>query len=162
VDEAPTVAACTDRYRTGAAHAASRGIYGAPRIHVDLAVKGIRVGRKRVARLMSAAGLAGVSRRKFVTTTVKGRDRQAPDLVDRNFTAQRPNRWIADDSALTCKPTIRQKLQSTHCRQRHQPSAGSAVPLGRWETITFVAALRYNKMIAPMVVEGARAKPESG
>jgi putative transposase len=80
-----------------AAHAASRGIYGAPRIHVDLAVKGIRVGRKRIARLMSAAGLAGVSRRKFVTTTVKGRGRQAPDLVDRNFTAQRPNLlWVAD------------------------------------------------------------------
>jgi putative transposase len=79
------------------AHAASRGIYGAPRIHVDLAVKGIRVGPKRVARLMSAAGLAGVSRRKFVTTTVKGRGRQAPDLVDRNFTAQRPNLlWVAD------------------------------------------------------------------
>ena len=74
-----------------AAHAASRGIYGAPRIHVDLAAKGIRVGRKRVARLMSAAGLAGVSRRKFVHTTVKGRGRQAPDLVDRNFTAKRPN-----------------------------------------------------------------------
>ena len=50
------------------AHAASRGIYGAPRIHFDLAAKGIRVGRKRVARLMLAAGLAGVSRRKFVTT----------------------------------------------------------------------------------------------
>ena len=30
-----------------------------------------------------------------------------------------------------------------------------AVPLGRWETITFVAALRHNKMVAPMVVEGA-------
>src|SRR6201997_5340687 len=29
------------------------------------------------------------------------------------------------------------------------------VPLGRWETITFVAALRHNKMIAPMVIEGA-------
>ena len=80
-----------------AAHAASRGIYGAPRIHVDLAAKGIRVGRKRVARLMSAAGLAGVSRRKFVHTTVKGSGRQAPDLVDRNFTAQRPNLlWVAD------------------------------------------------------------------
>jgi putative transposase len=80
-----------------AAHAASRGIYGAPRIHVDLAAKGFRVGRKRVARLMSAAGLAGVSRRKFVTTTVKGSDRQAPDLVDRNFTAERPNLlWVAD------------------------------------------------------------------
>ena len=80
-----------------AAHAASRGIYGAPRIHVDLAAKGIHIGRKRVARLMSAAGLAGVSRRKFVTTTVKGSGRQAPDLVDRNFTAERPNLlWVAD------------------------------------------------------------------
>src|SRR5271167_576896 len=80
-----------------AAHAASHGIYGAPRIHVDLAAKGIRVGRKRIARLMSAAGLAGVSRRKFVHTTVKGSDRQAPDLVERNFTAERPNLlWVAD------------------------------------------------------------------
>jgi len=80
-----------------AAHEASRGTYGAPRIHVDLAAKGIRVGRKRVARLMSTAGLAGVSRRKFVHTTVKGSDRQAPDLVERNFTAERPNLlWVAD------------------------------------------------------------------
>src|SRR6516162_6205001 len=80
-----------------AAHAASHGTYGAPRIHVDLAAKGIRVGRKRVTRLMSAAGLVGASRRKFVRTTVKGSDRQAPDLVDRNFTAERPNLlWVAD------------------------------------------------------------------
>src|SRR5215471_12845167 len=59
--------------------------------------KGIRVGRKRIARLMSAAGLAGVSRRKFVTTTVKGEGRQAPDLVNRDFAAERPNLlWVAD------------------------------------------------------------------
>jgi putative transposase len=45
---------------------------------------------------MSAAGLAGVSRRKFVRTTVKGSGRQAPDLVGRNFTAERPNLlWVA-------------------------------------------------------------------
>ena len=80
-----------------AAHEASHGTYGAPRIHVDLAAKGIRVGRKRVTRLMSAAGLVGASRRKFVRTTVKGSDRQAPDLVDRNFMAERPNLlWVAD------------------------------------------------------------------
>jgi putative transposase len=80
-----------------AAHAASRGTYGAPRVHAELAAKGIRVGRKRVARLMSQAGLAGASRRKFVTTTVKGGGRQAPDLVDRNFTADGPNLlWVAD------------------------------------------------------------------
>jgi putative transposase len=80
-----------------AAHATSRGIYGVPRIHAELAAKGVHVGRKRVARLMSQAGLAGVSRRKFVVTTVKGDGRRAPDLVERNFAAQAPNRlWVAD------------------------------------------------------------------
>ena len=80
-----------------AAHATSKGTYGVPRIQVDLAEQGIRVGRKRVARLMRNAGLAGVSRRKFVTTTVRDGCRQAPDLVDRNFTAERPNQlWVAD------------------------------------------------------------------
>jgi putative transposase len=80
-----------------AAHAASYGTYGAPRIHVELAAKGLRVGRKRVARLMAAAGLVGVSRRKFVTTTVRSDGRRAPDLVDRNFTAEKPDvLWVAD------------------------------------------------------------------
>jgi putative transposase len=80
-----------------ATHTASRGTYGAPRIHAELAAKGIRVGRKRVARLMRQAGVAGVSRRKFVTTTVRGDRRQAPDLVERNFTADGPDRlWVAD------------------------------------------------------------------
>ena len=88
-------AALTTQIR--AAHAASRGTYGAPRIHAELAAKGIRVGRKRVARLMLQADLAGVSRRKFVTTTVKSDGRQAPDLVERNFTAEAPDRlWVAD------------------------------------------------------------------
>ena len=78
-------------------HTASRGTYGAPRIHVELASQDVHVGRKRVARLMSAAGLAGVSRRKFVRTTSKDGGRQAPDLVDRNFAADRPDLlWVAD------------------------------------------------------------------
>ena len=46
-----------------AAHAASKGTYGAPRLEIDLAEAGIRVSRKRVARLMLNAGLVGVSRR---------------------------------------------------------------------------------------------------
>ena len=80
-----------------AAHTASRGTYGARRVHAELAAKGIRVGCKRVARLMTQAGLAGVCRRRFVTTTVKDGGRQAPDLVERNFTAEVPDRlWVAD------------------------------------------------------------------
>ncbi len=79
------------------AHAGSHGTYGVPRIQAELAEQGMRVGRKRVARLMRAAALTGISRRRFVTTTVKGGGRQAPDLVDRNFAAERPNLlWVAD------------------------------------------------------------------
>ena len=44
----------------------SRGTYGAPRVHVELAGEGIQVGRKRVARLMRAAGWRGVSRRNWI------------------------------------------------------------------------------------------------
>src|SRR5215468_4974544 len=94
----PSRRAVTDAALIGeirAAHAASRGTYGAPHIHAELTAKG--VGRKRVARLMSQTGLAGVSRRKFVVTTVKSNSRQAPDLVERDFTASVPDRlWVAD------------------------------------------------------------------
>ncbi len=79
-------------------HEASRGTNGAPRIHAELRAEGTRVGRKRIARLMRKVGLQGVSRRRFVTTTARDRDRRpAPDLVERVFAAAEPNRlWIAD------------------------------------------------------------------
>jgi putative transposase len=96
-------AALTARIRT--IHAASHGTYGAPRVHAELRAEGRRVGRKRVARLMRADGLAGVSRRKGVRTTRRGEDarRPAPDLVARDFTAEQPDRlWVAD---ITYVPT---------------------------------------------------------
>ena len=79
-------------------HARSRGTYGAPRIHAELAALGIHVGRKRVARLLQAAGLAGVSRRPFVTTTRRDPTaRPASDLVQRRFAVEGPNQlWVAD------------------------------------------------------------------
>jgi putative transposase len=55
-------------------HNNSDGIYGAPRIHADLReLDRIRVGRKRVARLMRAAGLAGVSSRKGARAAIADR-----------------------------------------------------------------------------------------
>jgi putative transposase len=79
-------------------HKKSRGTYGAPRIHRDLIEDGISVSRKRVARLMREAGLEGISRRKKVRTTVSSKGAQAaPDLVERNFTADAPDRlWVSD------------------------------------------------------------------
>jgi hypothetical protein len=81
-----------------AIHAHSRGTYGAPRIHAELAAQGVHIGRKRVARLMQAAGVVGVSRRAFITTTRRdAAARPAPDLVQRAFTVDGPDRlWVAD------------------------------------------------------------------
>jgi putative transposase len=80
-------------------HARSRGTYGAPRVHAELRLGlDIRVGRKRVARLMREHGLAGVHRRRQRGLT--RRDPQAspaPDLVERDFTPAGPDRlWVAD------------------------------------------------------------------
>jgi putative transposase len=79
-------------------HTRSKGTYGAPRIQAQLAREGIHVGRKRVARLMRAAELQGVSRRKRYGTTQRHPDaRPAPDLVERNFSANGPDElWVAD------------------------------------------------------------------
>jgi putative transposase len=79
-------------------HQQSRGTYGAPRLHRDLRAIGVHVGRKRVARLLKQAGLRGVSRRKWLVTTVRAEHaRPAPDLVQRAFTATGPNQlWVAD------------------------------------------------------------------
>lgn len=88
-----------------AIHRRSGEAYGAPSIHAELADDhGIRVGRKRVARLMREAGLKGLHPLKFVTTTVadSAADR-ALDKVDRQFNAEGPDRlWVAD---ITYVPT---------------------------------------------------------
>ena len=90
-DEALTV-------RVRAIHEHSRGSYGAPRIQAELAEQGLAVSRKRVARVMRQAGLAGVSRRKGPRTTRRdAQARPAPDLVEREFHADAPDRlWVAD------------------------------------------------------------------
>jgi putative transposase len=80
-------------------HRRSRGVYGSPMIHAELADDyGVRVGRKRVARLMREAGLRGASLRRFViTTTSDPKAKRPPDLVERRFFAEAPNRlWVAD------------------------------------------------------------------
>jgi putative transposase len=76
----------------------SRSTYGRPRIHADLKDDGIRVGGKRVARLMRNRSICGASRRKTTITTIRDNDaRPAPDLVERRFTADAQDQlWVAD------------------------------------------------------------------
>jgi transposase InsO family protein len=87
-----------------AVHARSRRTYGAPRVHAALRAQGVRCARKRVARLMRAAGRAGCQRRRRGRTTVADpAHAPAPNLVARDFTALAPDRlWLGD---ITYLPT---------------------------------------------------------
>jgi putative transposase len=80
--------------------------YGAPRLHAELRLgDGVRLGKKRVARLMRELEIQGVSRRRgrVRTTSPDKRAAPAPDLVNRDFSAARPNEtWVAD---ITYVPT---------------------------------------------------------
>ena len=81
------------------AHAASDATYGVPRIQAELANQGIKAGHNRIAAVMRAHGLRGVSRRRgWCVTTQRDKDRRpAPDLVQRAFTATSINQlWVAD------------------------------------------------------------------
>jgi putative transposase len=80
-------------------HEQSRGVYGVPRIHAELQLEhDIRISRKRVARLMKAAGIAGVRPRKRWKTTIRIPGiTPATDLVERDFDRSGPNvLWVAD------------------------------------------------------------------
>jgi putative transposase len=80
-------------------HEASRHTYGSPRIHAALQQQGLRVGRQRVARVMHAHGLVGKAPRgkRPVTTQRESGTLAAPNLLEQDFTASRPNEtWLAD------------------------------------------------------------------
>jgi transposase InsO family protein len=83
--------------RIAAIHARSRQTYGAPRVHAELQVCGDRHGRKRIARLMHAAGLAGRIPKRYRHTAVADPLTVIPDLVRRDFTPTHPDQlWVGD------------------------------------------------------------------
>jgi putative transposase len=90
-------------------HARSRGTYGSPRVYADLRLQGFRVGRNRIARLMRLERLFGRRKKKIPYTTNSQHDYPvAPNLLNRNFQATRPNeKWLAD---ITYIPTAQSWL----------------------------------------------------
>lgn len=79
-------------------HVDSRGTYGAPRVHRELRRDGVRIGRKRVERLMQRQGLHGLVRRRFRRTTDSNHDHPiAPNTLNRRFNVEDPDRvWAGD------------------------------------------------------------------
>ncbi len=85
-----------------AVHQRSRKTYGSPRVHEELKAQGLRVGRKRVERLMRENGLQARRKRRFKRTTDSRHDGPiAPNLLARDFTETEPNRsWVTDVTAI--------------------------------------------------------------
>jgi transposase InsO family protein len=81
-----------------AVHKRSHGIYGSPRIHRALKRDGVVCGRHRIARLMAKENITARSRKRFRTTTRPRRGAPAaPDLLQRQFVADRPHQvWTSD------------------------------------------------------------------
>jgi len=81
-----------------AIHEASRGTYGSPRLHAQLHREGFNPGRKRVVRLMKAEGIEGLTPKRWRSTTDSNHDLAvAPNLLERDFTADAPDRvWVTD------------------------------------------------------------------
>ena len=91
------------RGHIGRIFAARRRVYGSPRVHAELRREGRRHSRRRVARLMREMGLQALEgRRRAPRTTDSRHDLPvAPNLLDRNFAAERPDTvWLADISYL--------------------------------------------------------------
>lgn len=79
-------------------HRESRETYGSPRVVRDLRAMGIHCGKNRVARLMRRNGLVAKATRRFKVTTRSRQGAQyAPDRLQRNFAAEKPNQvWTSD------------------------------------------------------------------
>lgn len=79
-------------------HESSRYTYGSPRIHAELRENGELCSRKRIARIMRKAGMAAKMKKRFkVTTKANPKATPAPNILQQDFTAEKPNqRWVAD------------------------------------------------------------------
>lgn len=86
-------------------HKESRGTYGSPRIYAELCDDGETCSRKRVANIMKKAGIAAKMKKRFkVTTKVNPKAIPAPNVLQQDFTAKRPNeRWVADFTYVATK-----------------------------------------------------------
>jgi transposase InsO family protein len=83
----------------------NKGRYGSPKITQELRDRGRRVSKNRVARRMRKAGLRSKIRRKFrVTTNSKHHFAVSPNLLERNFTQQAPDKvWVSDITYLATR-----------------------------------------------------------
>lgn len=81
-----------------AIYKSSRGVYGSPRIHMELKKQGEKCSRRRIAKLMKRTGIQAKMRKKWKVTTQPNRKAEiSPNHLDQNFETEAPNRvWVSD------------------------------------------------------------------
>jgi transposase InsO family protein len=82
-----------------------RGRYGSPRIHFELRHDGMKINKKRVARLMRVNGIKAVTKRKFKATTDSNHKKAIADnLVNQHFQVNEANKiWVSDITYIRTK-----------------------------------------------------------
>src|ERR1700686_678968 len=112
--------------------------------------------RKRRIRTSRSSLWRFLNRHNITVKSLQAAERQRADV------ARDRRRWIREQGMLDPARLVfldETAVSTNLARLRGRASRGvrviGTVPLGAWETITFVAALRHNKMTAPMVIEGA-------
>lgn len=132
-------------------HDASRCTYGAPRVWGQLRRAGHRVSRKRVARLMAADGLIGAHARRRWRRGRHPKMVPAPDLLNRDFTAERSDqRWVADITEFAC---VDGKLYLAGIRDLHDRGL-AGWSMGERQTTDLV--------VAALVMALGRRRPAGG
>lgn len=146
-----------------AAHQASRGRYGSPRVHAELRAQGRRVSRKRVARLMRRMGLAARRKRRFRRTTDSRHAFPiAPNLLARNFTAQAPNRvWLVSvRRSSSARLPLCCFLSASPCWK--WPTSSPISSRGRYGSGSSASSCllpRHSHLSGPFCVNGAATPP---
>jgi putative transposase len=108
-------------------HVASRRTYGVPRIHAELRRLGRRVNRKRIARVMRERDIRGVTRRKRRSLTRPDKKaKPAPDLIGRDFHAERPGIKLVGD--ITYLPTAEGAGSTSPAGWTWPPARSSVMP----------------------------------
>ena len=156
VRRAPSDRALTDAFlieKIKQIHATSDGTYGVRRIHAELRLEhGIRIGRKRVQRLMRAAAISGVVPRKRRRTTVRLPGvRVAPDLVERDFRPTGPDETWATD--ITYISTWEGFLYLAHVQDLHSRR------IVGW---SMADHLRSELVVSALEMALARRRPDRG
>ena len=134
--------------------AAHRGTYGSPRITADLREAGWTVSENTVAAMMREQGLTARRKKKRRATTRPGKGRwRAPDLVKRDFPAQRLNRkWYGEGTRYPHRPG-----QALPRLGGHGPRRVVGFALGEHHD----AALAYSALVMAVAVRGGQVCPGS-